>query len=331
MKKFLASTMIAVTALSFVADAFARPVGGGRSFGRQSSSVSRMRAPAPAPAPAPYQQPGYQQRPAPAPMAPAQVPQRRPSMWKGVLGGALLGLGLGALFSHFGIGAGMASALSSILMILLLVGAVFFIVRMFRRKVTPATPASPGFSGFNQNPVPATGAAAASTPEIGSGLNQGWQPNAYQGGYNLGGIPQPTSNVSLNKQAGHETWGVPDGFDTEAFLRHAKASFIRMQAAWDRGDLADLREFTSPEVFAELQLQIQERGGNQDFTEVVSIDAQLLGIETTERDYLASVQFNGMIRNVPGAQAEPYVEVWNLAKPLAGNGGWVLAGIQQIT
>ncbi|ALK99333.1 membrane protein [Massilia sp. WF1] len=318
MKKFLASTMIAITALSFVADAFARPVGGGRSFGRQSSSVSRMRAPAPAPAPAPYQQPGYQQRPAPAPMAPQPIPQRRPSMWKGVLGGALLGLGLGALFSHFGIGGAMASALSSILMILLLVFAVMFIVRMFRRKDTPA---NPQFSGFNQNRVP-----AAATPEIGSGLDQGYQPNAYSGGYN-----QPTSNVSLNKGTSHEQWGVPAGFDTEAFLRHAKASFIRMQAAWDRGDLADLREFTAPEVFAELQLQIQERGGNQDYTEVVSIDAQLLGIETTERDYLASVQFNGMIRNAPGAQAEPYVEVWNLAKPLSGNGGWVLAGIQQIT
>jgi predicted lipid-binding transport protein (Tim44 family) len=203
-------------------------------------------------------------------------------------------------------------------MILLLVFAVMFIVRMFRRKTTPA---NTQFSGFNPSPAPAT-----ATPEIGSGLNQGWQPNSYSGGYN-----QPTSNVTLNKQAGHEQWGVPPGFDTEAFLRHAKASFIRMQAAWDRGDLADLREFTSPEVFAELQLQIQERGGNQDYTEVVSIDAQLLGIETTERDYLASVQFNGMIRNAPGAQAEPYVEVWNLAKPLSGDGGWVLAGIQQIT
>lgn len=322
MKKFLASTMIAVTALSFVADAFARPVGGGRSFGRQSQSVRQMRAPAPAPAPSPVQQPGYQ-RPAPAPMAPQPIPQKRPSMWKGVLGGALLGLGLGALFSHFGIGGAMASALSSILMILLLVFAVMFIVRMFRRKDTPA---NPPFSGFNQNPVPAS---ASATPEIGSGLNQGWQPNANQG--YAGGYNQPTSNVSLNKQAAHEQWGVPAGFDTEAFLRHAKASFIRMQAAWDRGDLADLREFTSPEVFAELQLQIQERGGNQDYTEVVSIDAQLLGIETTERDYLASVQFNGMIRNAPGAQAEPYVEVWNLAKPLSSNGGWVLAGIQQIT
>jgi predicted lipid-binding transport protein (Tim44 family) len=193
---------------------------------------------------------------------------------------------------------------------------------MFRRKDTPA---NPQFSGFNQDPVP-----AAATPEIGSGLNQGFQPNAYQGNY-TGGYNQPTSNVSLNKPGTHQQWGVPEGFDTDAFLRHAKASFIRMQAAWDRGDLADLREFTSPEVFAELQLQIQERGGNQDYTEVVSIDAQLLGIETTERDYLASVQFNGMIRNAPGAQAEPYVEVWNLAKPLSGTGGWVLAGIQQIT
>jgi predicted lipid-binding transport protein (Tim44 family) len=62
----------------------------------------------------------------------------------------------------------------------------------------------------------------------------------------------------------------------------------------------------------------------------VSIDAQLLGIETSERDYLASVQFNGMIRTAPGAAPEPFTEVWNLAKPLSGTGGWVLAGIQQL-
>jgi predicted lipid-binding transport protein (Tim44 family) len=323
MKKFLASMLIAVTAFSTVAEAFARPVGGGRSFGRQSSSVSRMRAPAPAPAPAPYRQPSYQQpqyqRQAPMP---APVPQRRPSMWKGVLGGALLGLGLGALFSHMGIGAGVASALSSILMLVLLALAVMFIVRMFRRKATPDNGA---FSGFNQNPVP-----ASATPDIGSGLNGGYQPSAYQG--NGPGYPSATSlDKAQPAEPAHQAWGVPPGFDTEAFLRHAKASFIRMQAAWDRGDVADLREFTAPEVYGELSMQIQERGGQQDYTEVVNIDAQLLGIETTDRDYLASVQFNGMIRNAPGAPAEPYLEVWNLTKPLQGNGGWVLAGIQQIT
>jgi predicted lipid-binding transport protein (Tim44 family) len=332
MKKFLASMLIAVTALSSVAEAFARPVGGGRSFGRQSQSVRQMRAPAPAPAPS-YQQPQRQAVP-PAAAAPRpQVAPQRSGMWKGILGGALLGLGLGALFSHLGIGGAMASMLSSILMIVLLALAVMFIVRMFRRK---ATPAAPSFSGYNQTPVPATGTPAAGTPEIGSGLNGGYQRDAYQPGYQndaqpgypLGGA---SGGVALDKGNPHQQWGVPDGFDADAFLRHAKASFIRMQAAWDRSDTADLREFTSPEVYAELSMQIQERGGNADFTEVVSIDAQLLGIETTERDYLASVQFNGMIRNAPNAPAEPFVEVWNLSKPLNGNGGWVLAGIQQIT
>jgi predicted lipid-binding transport protein (Tim44 family) len=319
MKKLLVTMMLAVTALSLVSEAIARPMGGGRSFGRQSQSVRQMRAPAPAPAP--YQQPQYQRQAQPAPMAPrAPVPQRS-GMWKGLLGGALLGLGLGAMLSHFGIGGAMASALSSILMLVLLALAVMFIVRMFRRKDTPANPT---FTGFNPNPMP-----ASATPEIGSGLGQsGYQPNAYA----PGSFQPASSGVSLDKggAAAHQAWGVPPGFDTEAFLRQAKSMFIRMQAAWDKGDVADLSEFTSPEVFAELKMQIQERGGS-DFTDVVSIDAQLLGIETTERDYLASVQFNGMIRNAPNAPAEPFVEVWNMAKPINGSGGWVLAGIQQVS
>lgn len=316
MKKFLATSLIALTALSMIAEATARPMGGGRSIGRQSQAVRQMPAPAPAPT-----QGIQQQRPAAAPAAApgAQVPQQRPSMWKGILGGALLGLGLGALFSHLGIGGAMASILSTILMVGLLALAVMFIVRMFRRKDTPANASFPrGMS----NPVPA-GAGASATPEIGSGLNQ---PSAFHGGF------QPAaSSVSLNKpQAQHNPWGVPADFDTEAFLRHAKSSFIRLQAAWDKGDVQDLREFTTPEVFAELKMQIAERKGD-DFTDVVSIDAQLLGIEKTDTDYLASVQFNGMIRPAKDALAEPFVEVWNMEKPLSGSSGWVLAGIQQVS
>jgi predicted lipid-binding transport protein (Tim44 family) len=215
-------------------------------------------------------------------------------------------------------GGAAGGLLSTLLMIVLMVMVVSFLARLFRRK---AGPADPGLTAFHQQPLPA-GPVPMPMPDYRPPLNgSGWQ----------GGFNQPSA-IPLDKGAlPHTPWGVPAGFDTDAFLRHAKASFIRLQAAWDRGDLADLREFTSPEVYAELQLQIQERGGQPDYTEVVSIDAQLLGIETTERDYLASVQFNGMIRNAPGAAPEPYVEVWNLAKPLNGNGGWVLAGVQQIT
>lgn len=330
MKKFLVTMMLAITALSMIGEAFARPMGGGRSFGRQSQSVRQMRTPAPAPSPSQNQfqnQNQYQSQNQYRPM-PAPVPAKRPSMWKGVLGGALLGLGLGALFSHFGIGGAMASALSSLLMIGLLVLAVVFIIRMFRRKDTPA---NSSFQGFNPNPAP-----VGATPEIGSGIQGGaFQPSAYQGGPVAPeiGSGQPygsPSGVSFDKpQAAHVPWGVPAEFDTQAFLREAKSMFIRMQAAWDKGDVQDLREFTSPEVFAELKTQILERGGS-DFTDVVSIDAQLLGIEKTDRDYLASVQFNGMMRNAPNAAPEPFVEVWNLAKSLSGTSGWVLAGIQQV-
>lgn len=324
MKKFLVTMVLALTTTAMISEAIARPMGGRRSIGRQSQTVRQMPAPAPAP-----MTPMNRQAATPAPNAPVAgaaagaagaraAAQQRPSMWKGLLGGALLGLGLGALFSHLGIGGAMASVLSTILMLALLALAVMFIVRMFRRKDTPAN-AQFRNGGFSQ-PVP-----AGATPEIGSGLQQPYQPQSFQ-------AQQPASGVSLDKGAAaqHTPWGVPADFDTDAFLRHAKSSFIRMQAAWDKGDVADLREFTTPEVFAELKMQIAERGANADFTDVVSIDAQLLGIETGPADYLASVQFNGMIRTAPNAPAEPFAEVWNMEKPLSGNTGWVLAGIQQL-
>jgi len=172
------------------------------------------------------------------------------------------------------------------------------------------------FQGFNQNPLPAGG-----TPEIGSGM-LAKQPAAYEP------VQQPASSPVA--PAPHTPWGMPADFDSESFLRSAKTSFIRMQAAWDKGDVADLSQFTTPEVFAELKMQIQERGAQPEYTDVVSIDAQVLGIETVNNEYLVSVQFNGMIKPAPDALAEPFAEVWNMTKPVNGASGWVLAGIQQL-
>lgn len=231
-----------------------------------------------------------------------------------MLGGALLGLGLGALLSHFGLGGAMASAISSILMIALLALAVMFIWRMFKRKDTPA---NSNVSPFNRaQPLP-----AGATPDIGSRI----QPAAF--------VPVAAGAAAATAAAAAPSapWGVPADFDSASFLRHAKSSFIRMQAAWDKADVNDLREFTTPEVYAELKLQIQERGANADFTDVVSIDAELLGIETVGNEYMASVKFNGMISTAPKAPAEPFAEVWNMTKPTDGSQGWLLAGIQQLS
>jgi predicted lipid-binding transport protein (Tim44 family) len=75
---------------------------------------------------------------------------------------------------------------------------------------------------------------------------------------------------------------------------------------------------------------LQERGASPNNTDVVQLDGELMGIETVGSDYLASVKFTGLIKEVPEASAEPFTEVWNLSKPLSGQGGWVLAGIQQV-
>jgi predicted lipid-binding transport protein (Tim44 family) len=299
LKKILIGAVIAVSAMSMLTEAIARPAGGGRSFGRQSQNVSRMPA-QPAPQPAPRQ---AAPAPAPAPVPPAAAP-KKPSMWKGILGGALLGLGLGALFSHFGMGGALASALGSILMLVLLAGVVFFIIRLIRGKSQPAAqPAA--FGGNNVYQMP-----ASPTPEIGSGLQLA-----------------PVAAAAAPVQ--HNQWGVPADFDQASFLRVAKGNFIRLQAAWDKGDVADIREFTTPEVFAEMKMQISERTV-ADYTDVVSIEAELLGIETSDSDYLASVKFTGMIKPAPDALAEPFHEVWNLVKPVNGSSGWLLAGIQQL-
>jgi len=301
LKKILVGAVIAVSAMSLLTEAMARPAGGGRSFGRQSQNVSRMPA-QPAPQPAPRQ---AAPAPAPAPVAPPAAAPKKPSMWKGILGGALLGLGLGALFSHFGMGGALASALGSILMLVLLAGVVFFIIRLIRGKSQPAAqPAA--FGGNNVYQMP----QGSVTPEIGSGL-------------------QPAPVAAAPVQQPHAQWGVPADFDQASFLRVAKGNFIRLQAAWDKGDVADIREFTTPEVFAEMKMQISERTV-ADYTDVVSIEAELLGIETSDSDYLASVKFTGMIKPAPDALAEPFHEVWNLVKPVNGSSGWLLAGIQQL-
>ena len=102
-----------------------------------------------------------------------------------------------------------------------------------------------------------------------------------------------------------------------------------MQAAWDKADVNDIREFTTPEMYAELKMQLTERGASPNNTDVVSLDAELLGIETSSDDYTASVRFHGMVREADHAPTEPFNEIWVLTKPISGQGGWLLAGLQQ--
>ncbi len=128
--------------------------------------------------------------------------------------------------------------------------------------------------------------------------------------------------------------GVPAGFDAGAFLESSKAHFIQLQAAWDRGDIAALRVMMTVEMLAQIQPQLAERerqpGAASSQSEVVKLDAKLLGVEELTEEYLASVEFSGLIRDEPAAGPNPFREVWNITRPRNGSEGWLVAGVQAL-
>ena len=134
--------------------------------------------------------------------------------------------------------------------------------------------------------------------------------------------------------SGSQNWGVPADFDINGFTEAAKRNFITLQDAWDRSDIPALRAMMTDDMLAEIQSQLAERErtapGQTNKTEVVMLDAQLLGIEETDGDYMASVEFSGMIREDASAGPSPFREVWNMTKPRNGRGGWLVAGVQAL-
>jgi predicted lipid-binding transport protein (Tim44 family) len=211
--------------------------------------------------------------------------------------------------------------LSSFLLIGLLLFAGLFLYRMLQRS-QPSPASRPTYAG-------------ASTPPPAPRVFEVQQPIARQatsGPVSVTGEPlRPLTPASgADASASTATWSVPADFDVEGFLRSAKVYFVRLQAAWDAGDQADIREFTTPEMYAEIKVDLAERGATPNQTDVVELDAELLGIEEQGRNALASVRFHGLLRETPGTPAAPFSEVWNLVKPLSGKHGWLLAGIQQM-
>jgi predicted lipid-binding transport protein (Tim44 family) len=121
---------------------------------------------------------------------------------------------------------------------------------------------------------------------------------------------------------------IPADFDVPAFVRNAKVNFMRLQAANDAGNLDDIREFTTPEVFAEIQMDIRERNGATQEPRVLDLAADVRDVAEEGNRYIVSVHFSGRVQE-DGADPEDINEIWHLTKPRQGSGGWTLAGIQQ--
>ena len=131
-----------------------------------------------------------------------------------------------------------------------------------------------------------------------------------------------------------QNWAVPADFDAPGFLEAAKRNFVTLQAAWDRGDVASLRAMMTDDMLTEVRGQLEEReaenAGQPNQTDVVMIDAKLLGIEDLGHSYMASVEFSGMIREDASAGPSPFREVWNMTKPKDNSSGWLVAGLQAL-
>ncbi len=238
--------------------------------------------------------------PAAAPAPGATPAQPAGNKWLGPLAGLAIGAGLGALFASGGLG----GAMGGILMAMLAAGAIMFLISMYRRKQSPAMQYAAAGAPYG-NPQ-------ATQQPVQQPLQQPWLGNS---GHTE--THSPASNI-------------PADFPVESFLRSAKTSFIRLQAANDTKDLNDIREYTTPEMFAEISMQLQERDNAPQKTDVITINSNLLEV-VNEGDYaIASVRFTGQLRENNGTP-ENVDEVWHVQKNLRDDKAvWLLSGIQQI-
>jgi predicted lipid-binding transport protein (Tim44 family) len=329
MNKFFVSALLiaAATALSPMS-ADAKRLGSGSSSGMQRNMPAKS---APDAVPAKPASPAAAAAPAAAGAA-AAAPKRN---WMGPLAGLAAGLGIAALMSHLGMGA----AFGNFLTMALLAVAAFFVIRFLMKRFGSGF--GSGLGGGQKPALAGMGAAGG----MGAFQHAPGSANDIAARNNMLRTTEPTSSVSpfqnptpasldsgLNAAAPVNAATrnhVPAEFDSPGFERIAKMIFIRMQTANDAGDLNDLRNFTTPEMFATIRLELQERGTAKQETDVVSVEAQVLDVATEADRQIVSVRFHGMIREEKDAVAAPFDEVWHLVKPQDDSRSWAIAGIEQ--
>ncbi len=319
-KPWLIAVLVAGLAFTLTPDVSeAKRLGGAKSSGMQRTTPDKPTQATPATPAAPVA--------AAAPTAGATAAAAAPKRsWMGPIAGLAAGLGLAALFSHFGMGEGLAN----FVMIALLAVAAFFVIRLLMRRF--------GGGAVERPPMAMAGAGAAAggpavaTPPRFVDERPGMQREALAPVIGSD-LKPPLAVAGLAAPAVAAATGtaptLPAGFDTEAFERLAKMIFIRLQAANDSADLNDLRTFTTPELFASLRIDLQDRADAKQQTDVVKVDAELIDFAEEAERHVVSVRFTGQVREEAGAEATPFDEVWHLVKPQDDSRNWAIAGIQQ--
>jgi predicted lipid-binding transport protein (Tim44 family) len=315
MKNFLWMVIMAVGVAFTLAPsgADAKRLGGGKSSGMQRQAPDKPAQGTPA-------TPANNAATTPAPAAAGAAAAAPKRSWMGPIAGLAAGLGLAALFSHFGMGEGLAN----FVMLALLAMAAFFVIRLLMRRFA-------GGSAQQTPPLAMAGAGAPVRPAAPPSFvdeRPGMQRNAAPSVAIGSALATPLAVPGVASAAAAPK--LPANFDAEGFERLAKMLFIRLQAANDKADLNDLRNFTTPELFAALRMDLHERGDDApQVTDVVKVDAQLIDFAQEAEQQIVSVRFTGLVKEEAIAEATPFDEVWHVVKPLDDSRSWAIAGIQQ--
>jgi predicted lipid-binding transport protein (Tim44 family) len=203
--------------------------------------------------------------------------------------GPIAGLAAGLGLAALASHLGFGEGLANFMMTALLALAAFALIRFVMRRFVAPKPQLAGANGASFR---------AAEPA--------WNP-----------APAAPASAAITAEA---------DFDATSFEKLAKQVFIRLQAANDAGDQADLRRFTTPQMYASIQQELLERGSQTQRTEVLQLDARVVEVATEDGQQIVSVRFSGLVREQSEQAAEDFDEIWHLVK--AGD-GWLIAGIQQ--
>jgi predicted lipid-binding transport protein (Tim44 family) len=318
-RKIALISLAAIMAVGSIA-VEAKRIGGGKSTGAKRDTVTQRAANPPAAAnstaataapgaaavaPASAAKPAAA---AAAPAAAAAAPKTGLSRFLPMLGGLALGAALASMFG----GGAIGSMIANILMFAALGLVALFAFRWFMARKNGGAPAL-------------AGAAFGGTQRTSN------EPQLF-GGNRPAALPElvAVQPVAVEPIAAGVAPQVPAGFDVPAFEKGAKSQFIRLQAAFDKGEAATLKDMLTDEMYAEVDRELKARGANSHPTEVVTLNSEVIEVTSESDGHWASVRFHGMLREDGKDMAEGFDEVWNMFKPIDNSAGWMLAGIQQL-
>lgn len=290
-----AATLLAFSLIA-VPVAEAKRLGGGLNLGKQYS------APRSSPTPQIKSPGAAASSPTAAPSVNALPPARGASRWLGPLAGLAAGGLLASLF--FGDGFQGLQVMDFVLIALLIFGGIT-IFRFMRRRATP---------------IPA-----------GVGAGSGRGASLLGGDVLTQNAPTSEQGSGFTSAARSDENQVPAWFDAKTFADGARSHFLRLQTAWDKADFSNIKEYTTPQLFEELQRERLGLGRELQVTEVVVLNVQIAGIRREGDLAMVSLEFSGLIREGTSEGANPFHEIWHIQHAWnTPEGDWFIAGIQQI-